>query len=73
MPVKPMNQRLNGRLVDVSYVRRRLPRFPPRDDAVWVDKAERVDHDFALYRLDEVDHDGYRAGVEGFKRLGSLH
>jgi len=73
MPIESMNQRLNRRLVDVSYVRRRLPRFPPRDDAVWVDEPERVDHDLALYRLDGVDHDGYRAVVEGFKRLGGLY
>ena len=71
--VKTVDQRLDGRLVDVADIRRRLARFAASDDGVRVDEAEGVDDDLALDGLYRVDDDGDGAGVEGFERLNAIH
>ena len=37
------------------------------NNALWVDKSEGIDNDFAFDRLDRVNHDCNRTSVETFK------
>lgn len=69
VPVEPVDERLDGGLVDVPDVRRRLPRLKALQDHRGVDEPERVDHDFALDGLDGVDDDGDGPAVELLERL----
>lgn len=69
MPVKPVDQRLYTRLVQVSQIARRLTRLLPRHHVLRVDASERVNDDFAADGLDGVDDYCHCAGVELFERL----
>jgi hypothetical protein len=64
-----MNQRLYARLVQMSDVARRLPRFLAGHDRRRGDGTEGVDDDFASDGLDGVDHYGYCSRVELFEGL----
>ena len=44
-----------------------LTRFESHHDALGVDGAESVDHDFTLDGLNGVNHDGYCSRVELFE------
>lgn len=69
LPIQVVNQRLYARLVQVSDVTRRLPRFLAGHDRRRGDGTEGVDDDFASDGLDGVDHYGYCSGVELFEGL----
>ena len=71
--VQAVDQGLDRRLLQVPDVGRRLARLDAHHDLLRVDGPERVDDDLALDRLDRVDDDGDRAGVqllEGLRREG---
>ena len=69
VPVEAMDERLDGGLVDMPDIRRRLTRLKPLQDHGGIDQSEGVDHDLALHGLDRVDDDGDRAAVELLERL----
>ncbi len=69
VPVEAVDERLDGRLVQVAHVRRRLPRLLAHDERVRADEAKGVDDDLALDRLDRVDDDGDGARRQLLKRL----
>ena len=54
-----MDESLNGWLVDMANVRRRLPRFAPSYDGLGLNQSESVDDDLSFDRLNGVDHDGH--------------
>lgn len=64
-----MNQRLYTRLVQMSDVTRRLPRFLAGHDRRRGDGTEGVDDDFASDGLNGVDHYGDCSRVELFEGL----
>lgn len=64
-----MYQSLNTRLVQMPDIARRLSRFLTGHDRVWVDRSERIDHDFTSYGLDRVNDDGHGAWVQLLKGL----
>lgn len=70
MPVKAVDEGLDGGFVDVTDVGCRLSRFLTHYDAVGVDETERVDYDLALDGLDGVYHHCDGSGLEGFEELG---
>lgn len=63
MPIEAMDERLNGRFVDMPDVRRRLAGFLTGEKHVWIDKTEGIDDDFALDGLDWVYDNCDRTGV----------
>lgn len=69
MPVQAMDERLNGGLVDVSDVGRRLAGFLSGEKHVRIDKTEGVDDDFSLDGLDRVDDDCDRPRVQRLEGL----
>ena len=72
MPVEAVDQRLDGGFVQVSEVRRRLPRLVAHHQGLWVDEPEGVDDHFAFDGLDGVHDDGDGAGgqlLEGLLRV----
>lgn len=69
MPVQTMDQRLDGRLVDVANVRRCLSRFTASDNSRLADKSEGVDHNFTLHRLNGINDDGNGSRIQRFERL----
>jgi hypothetical protein len=64
-----MDQRLYARLVQMSDVTRRLPRFLAGHDRRRGDGTEGIDDDFTSDRLDGVDHYGDCSRVELFEGL----
>jgi hypothetical protein len=69
LPIQVVNQRLYARLVQMSDVTRRLPRFLAGHDRRRGDGTEGVDDDFTSDGLDGVDHYGDCSGVELFEGL----
>lgn len=63
MSVQTVNKSLNGGLVQMSDVTRRLPRLLTGHEGLRVDRSESVNDDFTTDRLDRVDDDGDCSGV----------
>ena len=59
MPVQPMYQGLDTRLVQMTDVGGGLPRLLVEQHQLGVDRPESVDDDLALDGLDGVDHHGH--------------
>ena len=55
VPVQAVYECLDGRLVDMSDVGRRLAGFLPGNDSLGLNQAECVDNNFAFHRLDRVN------------------
>lgn len=64
-----MDECLYAGLVEMAQVGGGLAGFLPEHEGMWVDEAERVDNDLALYGLDGVDDDGDGARSELFEGL----
>ena len=69
VPVEAMDEGLNGGFVNVTDIGGSLSGLVSHNNAVWVDKSERIDNDFAFVfdRLDRVNYDCNRTSVERFK------
>ena len=67
--VEPVDEGLNGGLVEVADVGCGLAGFVAHHERLWVDEAEGIDDDLALYGLDGVDDNGDGAGRELLERL----
>ena len=67
--IETVDEGLNGRLVNVSYIGRSLTSFAARNHGLGLDESESVDYNLALDRLNGVNHDGYGAWVERLKGL----
>ena len=70
--IQPVNQGLNGRLVDVTNVRGCLSRLTAGDDSCLADKSECVDHNLSLHRLNWINDDRNCAGIQRLERLGGI-
>lgn len=64
MPVETVNQSLDRRLVQVTNIASRLPRFLASDKRLRVDTSESIDDDFTTDRLDRINDDGHCARVQ---------
>ena len=62
--VEPVDEGLDGRLVEVAEVGGGLPGLLAQHEELGGDETECVDHDFAFDGLDGVDDDGDGAGGE---------
>ena len=69
VPVQPVDQSRNRRFVQVAQVGGGLARLLSEHERLRVDEPKAVDDDFALDRLDRVDHDAHRPRVELLERL----
>jgi len=69
MPIESMNECLNGRLVQMPDVGRRLPRFLSQHHRLGRNEAEGVDDYFPLDALDWVDHYCHCPRIQSFKTL----
>lgn len=67
MSVQAVNQGLDRRLVQVADVGRGLTGFLAEHEGLWVDEAEGIDDDLALYGLDGIDDNGDGARSELFE------
>lgn len=67
--VEPVNQGLDGGLLEVPNVGGGLPGLLSHHEELWVDEAEGVNHDLSLHRLDGINHHCHRSGVEGLEAL----
>ena len=64
-----MDERLNGRLIEVAQVGCRLAGLLTEHERLGVDEAESVDHDLALDGLNGVNNHSDSTGVELFETL----
>lgn len=69
MAVETMNQRLDGRLVQVANVGGGLAGLLIEEHQLRVDGAEGVNHDLALDGLDGINHHGHSTLVQLLKTL----
>ena len=69
VPVQPVDQRLDRRLVQTAQIRGGLPRLLAEHHRLRTDAPKRVDHDLTLHRLDRIDHHRHGPRVERLERL----
>jgi hypothetical protein len=72
MSVEAMDQRLDGRLVEMAQVRCALSGLLAKHKGLWVDQPEGIYNNFALHRLDGIDDDCNGSGIkllEGLLRV----
>lgn len=67
--VEPVDERLDGGLVQVANVGGCLPGLLVQEHQLRVDSPEGINHHLALHRLDGVDHHGHRALVQLLEAL----
>ncbi len=72
MSVEAVDQRLDGRLVEMAQVGCALSGLLAKHKGLWVDQPEGIYDDFALDRLDGIDDDCNSPGIkllEGLLRV----
>ena len=62
-----MDEGLNGGFVNVTDIGGSLSGLVSHNNAVWVDKSEGIDNDFAFDRLHRVNYNCNRTSVNRFK------
>lgn len=67
--VEAVDEGLDGGLVEVADVGRGLTGFVAHHEGLWVDEAEGINDDLALYGLNGVNDDGDGARCELLERL----
>ena len=71
VPVEAVNESLDGRFVDMTDIGCSLAGLLAGNYRLWLNEAEGVDNDLALYRLDGVNDHSHRPSIQGLERLGS--
>lgn len=69
MSVEAVDERLNGRLVQVTQVRRALAWLLSKHKRLWIDKSEGIDDNLALDGLDGVNNHGNGSRCQLFEGL----
>ena len=72
MSVEAVNERLDGRLLQVAQIRGRLARLVAKDHRVGVDETEGVDDDFTFHTLNGIDYHGHGSLGQGLETLLSV-